>query len=236
MKRLLMLTVLAFCLKTPALAQTDEGFNRFEFYGGFSHNRVSTTPDTAPALFSTPDTIPADFFDRDGLNGFEATLTANVSRYVGVKGDVMGFYGTRAFRGFFPCQPGRPCPNPCVVALTCPDRFNRDTSLHQFLVGVQFKDNSTMAAVKPFAHVLVGGARRNFNFYPNPDDPDSPECDVCGEFSLNDNSFAADISGGLDLRLGRRLDLRVIQFGYNPTRFGGETQNNFRLGFGVVVH
>jgi hypothetical protein len=165
--KLLTLTILAFCLTTPALAQTNEGFNRFEFYGGFSHNRVSTVPDTAPALFSTPDTAPADFFDRDGLNGFEATFTANVTKYVGVKGAVMGFYGTRTFTiPTFLCRPGQPCPNPCVVALTCPDRFNRDTSLHQFLGGAQFKDNSTMAAVKPFAHVLVGVARRNFNFYP----------------------------------------------------------------------
>jgi hypothetical protein len=239
LKTLLTLTFLALCLTftPPALAQTSGGdFRRFEFFGGFSHNRADIDPDGGAALFPPPATAPPGFLDRTGLNGFEATLTANVSRYVGVKGGVMGFYGTKSFNGGFPCRPGQPCPNPCVVALTCPDRFNRETSLHELLGGVQLKDNSTDATVKPFLHVLAGAAWRDATFYPNPDDPD-PDCGpACGEFTVDRRSFVVDISGGLDVRLSRRVDLRVFQVGYNPTRFGGETQNNLRFGFGVAVH
>ncbi len=237
MKTLLTLTFLAFCFTftPPALAQSKDDFRRFEFFGGFSRNLADVDPDGGAALFPPPATAPPGFLDRTGLNGFEATITANVSRYVGIKGGVMGFYGSKPFNGVYPCVPGKPCP-PCLVTLSCARSFKRDTSLHEFLGGVQFKDNATEATVKPFVHVLAGAARRSDTFYPNPDDPNPPLCLVCGEFSIDRTSFVLDFAGGLDVRLGRRVDLRVIQVGYNPTRFGGETQNNFRLGFGVAVH
>jgi hypothetical protein len=238
-KTLLTLTFLALCFTftPPALAQPkSDDYRRFEFFGGFSRNLADIDPDGGAALFPPPATAPPGFRDRSGLNGFEATVTANVSRYVGIKGGVLGFYGTRSFNGGFPCRPGQPCPNPCLVALTCPDRFSRDTSLHEFLGGVQFKDNSKEATFKPFVHVLAGAARRSDKYYPNPDDPD-PDCGpACGEFKIDRTSVVFDFGGGLDVRAGQHIDIRLVQVNYNPTRFGGETQHNFRVGFGVAFH
>ena len=53
--------------------------------------------------------------------------------------------------------------------------------------------------------------------------------------------FAAAIGGGLDIRAGRRVDIRVIQFDYNPTRgtFQSGQSNilhDFRIGAGIVFH
>ncbi|MGI8555914.1 MAG: hypothetical protein ACR2LT_06115 [Pyrinomonadaceae bacterium] len=46
--------------------------------------------------------------------------------------------------------------------------------------------------------------------------------------------------GGLDIRVSRRIDVRVIQFDYNPVRVtnGGESawSHNLRIGVGIVFH
>jgi hypothetical protein len=47
-------------------------------------------------------------------------------------------------------------------------------------------------------------------------------------------SFAMALGGGVDLRVGKRIDLRLIQFDYTPTFFGSGRQNNFRISTGVV--
>jgi hypothetical protein len=54
--------------------------------------------------------------------------------------------------------------------------------------------------------------------------------------------FAMVFGGGIDVKLGKRIDLRLIQVDYNPifvkTRNGieGKTQHNFRIGVGLVFH
>jgi hypothetical protein len=42
--------------------------------------------------------------------------------------------------------------------------------------------------------------------------------------------------GGLDVRAGRHLDIRVVQADYAPTRIDGEWQHNFHVGAGIVIH
>jgi hypothetical protein len=52
---------------------------------------------------------------------------------------------------------------------------------------------------------------------------------------VSDSAFTMAFGGGLDYNLNRKFAVRVGQFDYLPTRFGGETQNNFRYSAGVVV-
>lgn len=107
------------------------------------------------------------------------------------------------------------------------------------LGGVQLKDNSRETRFKPFAHALAGIARgRN-----EVDVVDEPA--VCAalfpspcpiDFTESDTGFAGAFGGGLDIRAGSRIDIRAIQFDYNPTKLFDGTQHNFRIGFGVVIH
>lgn len=48
--------------------------------------------------------------------------------------------------------------------------------------------------------------------------------------------FSAVVGAGLDVRAGRRVDACVIQADYNPLRFDGASNHNFRLGAGLVFH
>lgn len=51
---------------------------------------------------------------------------------------------------------------------------------------------------------------------------------------------------GIDVKVSKRVDIRIIQFDYNPIFFreqdfddftlAGRTQNNFRIGVGIVIH
>jgi hypothetical protein len=148
-------------------------------------------------------------FDYEGFNGVEGAVTGNISRYIGLKGDY-AFH-----RKSFDFVPG----------------VDIDARTHTLVGGVQIKDNSTETKVKPFAHFMAGFAHAKA-------DVDPVGCiAVIGApcpFSQSDSGFAGIIGGGLDIRVSPRVDVRAIQFDYNPTRLGGETQHNFRIGVGLV--
>ena len=61
------------------------------------------------------------------------------------------------------------------------------------------------------------------------------------------------LGGGLDIRAGKRIDVRVIEVDYNPVfagdrtaksiagpftsiKFTGRTAHNFTVGVGIVIH
>lgn len=211
MRRLISLAMLIAACASISLAQSDD-YNKYDIFVGYSHNRVDTgIGDDDPQL--------DDVFDeREGFHGFNASVTGNISRYIGLKGDLSGHWKKKTF----------PIGTTASVEL--------DSSLWNFLGGVQIKDNSKEARFKPFAHALVGGAHAkvNGNF----------SNDVCiavfpspcpADFEDSDTGFAAALGGGLDIRASDRIDIRAFQFDYNPTRvFDGGTQHNFRIGVGVV--
>ena len=96
--------------------------------------------------------------------------------------------------------------------------FNVDAKTHTLVGGVQFKDNSKEKKLKPFGHFMAGFTNAR----------------VSGLVSDSETGFAGVIGGGLDIRVTPRIDIRAIQFDYNPTRLGDATQHNFRVGVGLV--
>ena len=210
-KTILIGTIILACASIAA-AQSD--YKKFEFFGGYSHNRVDTgLGDEEPAL--------ADIInEREGFNGFEVSATGNLSRYLGIKGDFSGHFKNKNLQ-----IPGLPGSN-----------LDIDSRLFNFLGGVQIKDNSTEGTFKPFAHALAGvaHARNSVDFndvvcvaiVPSP----------CSPFTESETGFAAAFGGGLDIRASDRISIRAIQVDYNPTRLFDSTQHNFRIGVGIVFH
>lgn len=196
MRKVFFLLFLLVCTSSSVLAQDE--YNKVEFFGGFSHNRV----DSDFNGFSD---------DRVGFNGFNTSITANVSRYVGFKFDFAGHYNKQNFNA------------PPVI------NFNVRTSLYNYLGGIQIKDNSKEKKVKPFAHFLAGGATARIRLTSSA----VPSTLLPRD---SDTGFAAVAGGGLDIRAGKRFDIRVFQVDYNLTRFDDRTQNNVRIGFGIVIH
>src|SRR5687767_3194134 len=208
MRKLLLLAALFACTApSAAVAQSGDDYNRLDIYGGFSHTRIET---------QSLDSGGNPTLERTGFNGFNASATGNVSRYVGLKFDVSGHYKSESVSATFgtiiDCFPlscedlGIPIPPPTVVGTG-----NIKLSLYNVLGGVQLKDNAKETKVKPFAHLLAGVAHARA----------SGDGDFA--FSTSESGFAAALGGGLDFRINDRVDFRAVQLDYNPTRLGGET-------------
>lgn len=119
--------------------------------------------------------------------------------------------------------------------------------LYNFLGGVQVKNNSKTARFKPFAHALFGAAHYTARIQ-------QTVTVAAFNSTLEDTvtSFAMKLGGGLDVRASHRIDIRLIEFDYNPMFAGdraikslqgpftvsstGKRANNFTIGFGIVFH
>ena len=210
-KTLLIATIVLAC---ASIAAAQDDYKRFEFFGGYSHNRIDTgIGDDDPDLQDIID-------EREGFHGFNTSVTGNISRYVGLKFDFSGHFKSRT-----------------VPFATITNAIDVDSRVFNFLGGVQIKDNATESTFKPFAHALVGAAhaRNRVNFsndfcaavFPSP-------CPA--DFTDSETGFAGAFGGGIDIRVNNRVDIRAVQIDYNPTRLFDSTQHNFRIGVGIVIH
>jgi opacity protein-like surface antigen len=160
--------------------------------------------------------------DRDGLgigrdlNGWNASINYSLNKILGVKADFSGHYtDTRVVY------------NPFTGASA-----QLDISDFTFLFGPQFSYRKN-GKVVPFAHILLGGFRGKVSG--SPVDIGFPGLPLVIDPSSTDTSFGAAFGGGLDIKLTKGLAFRLVQADYLLSRFGGRTQNNLRIGTGLVV-
>jgi outer membrane immunogenic protein len=112
----------------------------------------------------------------------------------------------------------RPGANLSKISYLAGPRYTFDTS------------NLAHAAHGPqiFGEALFGGVHGFDGTFP-----------ATGAVASTANSFAMQIGGGIDLILGRRFGLRMIEVDYVRTELpnaGTNTQNDLRLAFGVSYH
>jgi opacity protein-like surface antigen len=247
-KLLLSIFFLSLCA-SPAFAQSSDDYNKVEIYGGYSHARVQPNIKTVTidgSAFDPCTSAGADilrpnfqtfFCKRRGFNGFDASITYNFTRYFGIKGNVTGHYKSDRFVDNDPNEiPGR----------IFVDTINSKERVYNFLGGVQVKDNRKAGRFKPFAHALFGAAvNTTRQTQTNPDLP-------ADNFTTRDKvtSFAMKLGGGIDVRVNHKVDIRLVEFDYNPiftrdfnttgapfsiSQKGG-TAHNFTIGGGIVIH
>lgn len=192
-----------------AVAQSTDDYKKVEVFAGYSNGQVDTG---------------TDFQDRESFNGFNVSGVYNLNRYFGVKGDLSGTYNSNRFSGEidFAGTPG-------LI------NVKNTNSLYNFLGGVQLKDNARSGRFKPFVHALVGGAHIRTKIS---DITCTPPTLCTGvpfpDQTFSDTGFAGAFGGGIDIRLNDKVQIRAIQLDYNPVRIDGSTQNNVRIGAGIV--
>lgn len=210
MKKIIIAVCLVAASSISAFAQKTGDYKKSEFFVGYSNNQVDNGVDTGSSFQSFLD-------DRTSFHGFEASAVYNFNRYFGIKGDVSGTYNNKDF--------AFATPNGNVA-------FDTNNSLYNFLGGVQIKDNASDARFKPFAHALIGAGYGKTKVK-NVSCTGTVDCTgLAGTDS--ETGFAGAFGGGLDVKLSNKVDLRAIQVDYNPIRFNGATQQNVRLGIGLV--
>jgi len=217
MKKAILLFSIAALSAVFVSAQAVDDHKKGEFYIGYSNGQVDTGLDSGSTA--------ADFFrDRETFHGFNVSGVYNFSRYLGVKGDISGTYNSTRFTGNFNVGG-----TPASVS------FDTDSSLYNFLGGVQVKDNSRSGRFKPFAHALVGAGHARTKF----SDFQCSPGNLCAAVVVPDESasatgFAGAFGGGLDIRLNDKVQIRAFQVDYNPMRIEDATQHNVRFGAGIV--
>ena len=91
-----------------------------------------------------------------------------------------------------------------------------DQTMHNFLFGPQI--NLTRGKLRPYIHGLVGASHGTSG----------------GTFSDTVLGFA--VGGGIDYKVKPSWSWRIAQADLLGTRYGDETQKNFRLSTGLVFH
>lgn len=144
---------------------------------------------------------------RTGQNGVNLEYTRNITKHVGITGDASAHFhrDTRS---------------------TSVGTFTSKRDQYFLLGGLQFKAGNGKR-MQPFAHALFGASLfRGFTSDIRPSG---------NVYTIDDaTSFAMAFGGGLDIRVNKRIDLRLIQADYAPTFFGSGRQNNFRLSVGII--
>ena len=216
---LLFAVFVALVCANTALGQD---YRRFEFYGGYSHNRVDVGP---VEDFEPGDDLEFDdiFDEREGFNGFNLSAVGNFHRYWGAKFDYS--YHQKSFDSGF--------------------GDNATVRLHNILGGIQFKDNSTDAGtLKPFAHALVGVGRTAADL--SEFDDDLFDFDDAGFAAAFGGGLDVRLSDRVDLRV-IQIDYNPMKFDFSDFGVVGipgtpaptsekRWLHNFRIGIGIVFH
>ena len=154
------------------------------------------------------------------LNGGSTSIAFNLNRYLGLVGDFGGFNDTRL-------RLGGTGGNPTTVA----DSSGR---VFTFLAGPRLSFRK-YERISPFAQVLFGDAHAS--------EVTLSGCAGTGCTLLpSEDAFALTAGGGFDIKVRRRLAIRIIQAEYLMTRFKSLTsgtstmENDVRLSSGIVFH
>ncbi len=244
MQKLLLSVFFISLCASLVLAQGSGDYNKVEFYGGYSLASVQPNTKTFTAFGSTLEPCSSaatpilgknyqtSFCHRRGFNGFDASITYNFNRYFGIKGNVTGHYKTDKFVDTFGADI---------------ETLNTKNRAYNFLVGVQVKDNLKTKRFKPLVHALFGLATMSFKGVNTA--PTVPSDNYTLRSKVT--SFAMKLGGGIDVRVNRKIDIRLIEVDYNPiftrdyavTGFSSSSiaqrskrMNNFTIGFGIVFH
>jgi hypothetical protein len=212
MSRFLSLGI-AFLFASAAFAQ--EETKKVEVFLEYSYLRFNPT---LPRL------------NNRSFNGGGGELTFNVSRYFGLKAELLG-YGSTTWSATLPAPVVTP------RGIVPAGRYSTQANMFTYLFGPVVK--LPLSRITPFAEILFGGS--NSNGYANfTRDVNRLGGTLNASTSGTQHPFTMAVGGGIDFHVSRHFSIRPIEIDYVMTRFTNpvsntNNQNNFRylagLGF-----
>jgi hypothetical protein len=197
-----------FC-GTLALAQDE---HKIDVFGEYSYLRFNPTISQAR---------------NRSFNGGGGGATFYFSKYVGIKGEFMG-YGSTSFTTTFP---DTTLPNGTFIPA---GTYNSQGNMFTYLFGPVVR--VPLGKVTPFGELLFGGS--NTNGYAN-----LSKAIINGGGTISatptQHPFTMGFGGGLDIPVSPRISIRPVEIDYILTRYTNpltstNNQNNFRYCGGVV--
>ena len=224
----LLLAVTAIMIVFSAVhAQDDYKWEGFVGYSYMNLNRGIDPNDVNSEITNFPG-------NRVNAHGFNASITYNFHRYIGAKFDFTTASHGEDFSS--PLQISAP-PAPPIAAT-----LKGSQDIQEYLFGIQIKDNKKESQhFKPWAHVLGGFGRDSITL-----EETAPSSSRLIDYNRTD--FAMKLGGGLDWRVHKNIDVRLIQFDWNPITRGdivvggrigtipSRLQNNYLFTWGVAFH
>ncbi len=216
--RLLLCVGVLICPTVGALAQNTkpDEYPKFEFFFGYS----ALGDFTNEIGFTNNLKIGASYATNN--NGFEASVTRNFTRYIGLKADFSAHFNNSNSQGLVTfCNP---------TCTTSTQDLQLKTRVYDFLAGPEFKArNSTRFT--PFGYVLGGAAHTSARF-------STPGPPTFALLEKGQNGFALALGGGLDIRATKRISIRT-SIDYNPVFIQDsvtDRRNFVRFSLGVLFH
>lgn len=221
MRKLFLSTILIVLVMTTAFSQTKDDFKRYDIFTGYSHLLLG--PVKIPIIEATQDGSAVTYKDAKdsiiGIKGVNVSATGNLNRYFGLKFDFSRHAQTRRV------------PNEVTPSVVRDVPLQR--SLYNFLGGIQFKDNSKTAKIKPFFHLLGGKALSREEGTLRSYEPDQTQFFNTMIVRYSSFKFSGAVGGGIDVKINDKLDLRAVQLEYNQSAYDGQVKA-LRIGAGIV--
>jgi opacity protein-like surface antigen len=187
--------------------------HRFDLHAGssYEHSGGFTGDQFVSAIGSLGTATATGVRRSHNMNGFAGSAAWNFSRWLGAQFEMTWHRGSSQ-TGTLPGGAYRSSNN--VTILIIPDEggvVSRPSDL-SFMGGLQIKDSSTAAKWKPFAHILAG-RQQDRTTWP---DLDQQRADIAlaGSRTVSIDAPAFEVGGGVDVRVSKRIDLRIFQFDY----------------------
>jgi hypothetical protein len=202
--KLLAVAVLTILTVAPSTVAQDRA--KFEVFGGYSLEHISACGAAGDAFLPCARFVSDGYSSPANFNGWNASVTDFIYKFVGVTADLGGHYGT--------------------TVVTGAETLSGSTSRYSYMFG-------PVAALRKndysiFAHALFGGVSGNFGSFSNTFGG--------GFTAQGYTEFAWAIGGGFDLNTSRHLAFRPVQFDYERVSVPGgyPPVGGFRYSAGIV--
>ncbi|MFN2516941.1 MAG: outer membrane protein [Pyrinomonadaceae bacterium] len=210
MRKLLLLFAILLVSAPAGFAQND--YANWEFFIGYAHERANNGADRLDvrgrSVSSTGATSRVDLVSkRERFNGVSGEVVANVHRNIGLVTNIAVTFA-----------------NADLVDSLTGRTFDARLTRYTLLFGPRYNWRNSSPFI-PYAHALFGATRYHSDFRDN--DFTCPDTDQ--------TAFAMALGAGLDIRAGKRIDIRAGQIDYLPVFFSQKREDGLRFSAGVKI-
>lgn len=210
MRKLLLLFAILLVSAPAGFAQND--YANWEFFIGYAHERANNGADRLDvrgrSVSSTGATSRVDLVSkREPFNGVSGEVVANVHRNIGLVTNIAVTFA-----------------NADLVDSLTGRTFDARLTRYTLLFGPRYNWRNSSPFI-PYAHALFGATRYRSDFRDN--DFTCPDTDQ--------TAFAMALGAGLDIRAGKRIDIRAGQIDYLPVFFSQKREDGLRFSAGVKI-
>ena len=207
--RYLLLLAIMLASATASFAQQLD-YSHWEFYGGYAYERADNSAvrlNRDAAISSGNGAIAKVNFasQKIKLQGASVEVVANLNRHVGIVANFSGEFNNH------------------VRYFSGLGTFDARVRRWHYFVGPRFNGRNSSILV-PFGEALFGVTRAETRF--SQSIQSAAKCET---------AFSMALGGGLDIRAGKRIDVRAGQLDYIPTFFKNQRDDAWRFSAGIKI-